>query len=302
MHITVQKLTAAVVTCLLLVTNGSAFGQDEKEKPELVKTMFKGIRVVNANTVETVQKNTLEFRIVHRFGNIGVSSNGGGHTLWGFDQASNIRFSLDWGVTDKLMIGLGRSKTNEHIDGSVKYRFLEQTKDFSMPVSVAWYSNMAFTPQKDPDTLWTKTAHRFSYTHQLIVGSQITPWLSLEVLPTMVHRNFVRYLVNTDNGNAEDENTMFALGAAGRLRITKSSAIVFDYFHAFSDYRTNNATNPFYAPWSVGYEIDTGGHLFHLNLTNAVGIIENDFLINSPDDWGKGGYKFGFTIARVFNL
>lgn len=294
-----------LMICVAITTNAQDDLLDMLEEDEggseKVFATFKGIRIVNANTIETTKKKTLEFRITHRFGNMGVASNGGGHTLWGFDQASNIRFSFDYGVTDRLMIGIGRSKTNEHIDGSFKYRILEQTEDFKIPVSIAWYSNAAFSPQKDIDSLWSKVAHRFSYTNQLIIASKITPWLSLEVLPTIVHRNFVRYLVNNANG-ALDENTLYSLGFAGRIRITKRSAIVFDYFHTFGDFRSGNPNLPYYDPLSIGWEVETGGHVFHINLTNSAGIIAQDFIPNSPDDWSKGGYKFGFNISRVFNF
>jgi len=267
-------------------------------KSQKVTGTFKTTRVINAQSSETVKKGTLDFRITHRFGNAGVASNGGVHTLYGFDNASNIRLSFEYGLTENLMIGIGRSKTREHIDGLMKYRFLTQTIDNKVPLSIAFYSNMAFSPLKDKGE-YPKNVHRFSYVFQGIFARKFGTKASVEILPTYVHRNRVIGNKNPDNG-ASETNDLFSLGGAARIRITKRVSLVGDYFYTFSPYRQNNSANPFYAPLSAGVEIETGGHVFHINMSNSSGIIENDFIPYTNDDWFKGGYKFGFTISRVF--
>jgi hypothetical protein len=116
----------------------------------------------------------------------------------------------------------------------------------------------------------------------------------VELLPTYVHRNYVR--------DPEDENSVFALGVGARVKVSKRVAIIADYFHVFSPYRFNNSTTPFYMPISIGVEIETGGHVFHIDFTNARGIITNNFLIDSPNSWEYAEFKIGFNISRVFNL
>lgn len=269
----------------------------EPKSEEYVTATFKAIKVINAQSVETVKSGTLDFRVTHRFGNIGVKSNGGVHTLYGFDQASNIRLSFDYGINDRLMVGIGRSKVGENLDASVKHKFLEQTKSAKIPVTLVWYSDMVLTPVKDSSL---KTFdQRLSYAHQLIIGRKFSDKFSLALLPSYVHRNFIRQGMNPANGVLEG-NDLFSLGLAGRLKFTTRMAFVFDYFYTMSDYYQKNPN--FRDPMSVGLEIETGGHVFHLNFSNSSGIIESDFLTGTTDSWDKGGYKFGFNISRVFTL
>lgn len=269
---------------------------------EKVTATFKSQRIINANTIETVKAKTLVFSIIHRFGNLAE----GVHTLAGLDNASNIRFAFDYGITDKLLIGIGRSKVKEHIDGSLKYKILGQTTDNKIPISMAWFSGMAVTPMQSPRNAdgsekWSKAAHRFSYAHQLIIARKFSSAISFEILPTYVHRNYIVRNVNPDN-NAEDQNGLFSIGIAGRVKVTNWLSVVGDYFYTFSKYRDKNSANPHYMPLGLGIEIETGGHVFHINLTNSPGIIENDYIPNTTDAWINGDIKLGFNIARVFYL
>lgn len=274
--------------------------EEEQTTPskQPVYATFKSMKVINAHTTEMVRKNNLDFRVTHRFGNIGGASGGGVHTLYGFDVAQDIRISFDYGLTENLQIGIGRSKRQENIDGSVKFRFLTQTTDNKVPVSAVWFSNFAITPERDIDDRYTQLAHRLSYVHQLIVARKFSDRISFEVLPTLVHRN----LVELDSDGVQDENTFFSLGVAGRVKITQRVAIVADYFYNFSAYRQDHPVRNFYNPLGVGVEIETGGHVFHLGFTNASGILENNYLTTTQDTWTLGGMKFGFNISRVFTL
>jgi len=274
--------------------------EDEADIPTNTKVFatFKGAKIINAHTTELVKAKTLDFRITHRFGNIGGASGGGFHTLYGFDQSEDIRISFDYGINDHIQVGIARSKRMENIDGNVKAKILHQTDDNSIPVSAVWFSNFAFTPQRDLDNRYQNAISRLSYVHQLIVARKFSDRISFEILPTLVHRN----LVELDPDGILDENTFFSIGFAGRIKLSQRVALVADYFYSFSDYRTNHPTRNYYNPLGVGIELETGGHVFNLAFTNASGIIENNFLTTTTDDWLKGGYKFGFNISRVFTL
>lgn len=300
-----MKFSIIIISCLIsfsLAAQDDLMGMLEEETnqenvSEKIYASFKGIRLINANTIETTKKKTLEFRITHRFGNMNIGESQGNHTFWGMDNASNIRFSLDYGITDKLSIGIGRSKINEHIDGNLKFRFLEQKKN-GTPLSIAYFTNVALTPVA---TIFEgKFINRLSYTHQLILASKLTSFMSLEILPTYVHRNFVDATILHPTNSSTDENGLFALGFAGRFKVTKRMALVLDYFLPFSTFR-DNSTN-YYDILGIGVEIETGGHVFHINLTNSSGIIENDFITSTTSSWGKGEYKLGFNISRVFSF
>ncbi len=284
----------------------SAAGAEPKTHDKVTAT-FKTSKVINAQSTETVKKGTMDFRITHRFGNIGEESGGGIHSLYGWDAISDVRLAFDFGITDKLTIGIARSKRFEAIDGLVKWRFLEQTSDNHVPLSLVLYSDAALTPQ-DKDQLYSGTegveykfAHRLSYCSQLIIARKFNWRFSMELLPTYQYRNFVKGFINANNG-ATETNGLISIGAAMRLKLTKRFAIIADGFYTISEYRTDNPSVAYFMPLSLGVEIETGGHVFHLDLTNAAGITENDFIPNTTDDWLQGGFKFGFNISRVFNI
>lgn len=315
-----MKFRSSIAIFIFTLTTINVFAQDDllnmldsaetKKTHEKVIATFKTSKIINAQSIETVKAKTMDFRVTHRFGNIGTESGGGGHTLYGFDNSADIRISFDFGITDNLTLGVGRSKMNELIDGLVKYRFLTQTTDNHIPLSAAFYGDMSYNPQ-DPDQFYNgviRTAdfhqndiHRFSYTAQLLLARKFGSRLSIQLVPTFQHRNFVLANINPDN-SSEETNDLISVGGGFRLKVTKRVSLIADYFYTFSQYRTNNSSNPFYNPLAVGIEIETGGHVFHLNFTNASGIIENNYIPNTTDNWLKGGFKFGFNISRVFNL
>jgi hypothetical protein len=223
------------------------------------------------------------------------------------DNIADVRIGFDFGITTDLTIGVGRSKQKEMIDGLIKYRILNQTTNNHIPFSLALYGDMGYNPQ--PASVFYSGGepkehndlHRFSYVSQLIIARKFGWRFSMELLPTFQHRNYVVANVNAEN-EGEETNDLFSIGAGARLKLTNRFAIIADYYYTFSEYRQNNKANPFYAPLGIGFEIDTGGHIFHVTFTNSAGIIENNYIPNTTDDWLKGGFKFGFNISRVFNL
>lgn len=299
----------SILLTFILLVGSISFGQDDlleslvneanDELDDKVIATFKSTYLINANTVEMVKAKTLDFRITHRFGNIAGEAGGGIHTLYGFDVAQNIRFSFDYGITDNWMIGFGRSKTKEHLDFSTRYKFVHQSS--TSPLSIVWFSGMALTPMSNVDSRYDKFTNRISYVHQAILARKINKKLSIGVLPTVLHRNQVDNLENANNGSF-DENTSFAIGGEARYKLGHRVSLVGEYFYNFSQYRMDNPDNVYYNHLGLGVEVETGGHVFHMNFTNSSGIILNDFLVDSPDTWNDGGFKFGFNISRVFNI
>lgn len=306
-----------VTICCLLLLNSYISAQEDmlslldsagaKYKSERTIATFKGSKIINLQTTETVKKGTMDFNIAHNFGNIGVQSNGGVHTLYGLDNIADVRFGFDFGITTDLTIGVGRSKYKEVIDAMIKYRIVNQTTNNHIPFSLALYGDMGYNPQPasvfyaggEPED--HSDLHRFSYVSQLIIARKFGWRFSMELVPTFQHRNYVVANINPEN-KGEETNDIFSIAAGARLKITNRFAIIADYYYLFSEYRRNNTATPFYPPLGIGFEIDTGGHIFHITFTNAPGLIENNYIPNTTDDWLKGGFKFGFNISRVFNL
>jgi len=276
-------------------------------KPELAPT-WKDTRLIDAQTTKIPAPAVMEFRIMHRFGDVGGNGNGGFHTLYGFDIASDILFSFEFGIVKNLMIGISRSKQQELIDLTAKYKFLTQKVD-GMPISAAIYEDIGTSPQVNasfysgaPANTPPNFADRISYFSELIVDRRFNDHISIELLGGLSHRNYVLANVNADN-NATDENNIPFAGIAGRFMFNKHSGIVFDYYYLFSQYRTNNTASPYSLPFSIGYEVETGGHVFEINFTNASFLDENNIIPNTQSSWLKNeGFKLGFSISRVFNL
>jgi len=300
--------------CSLFLNSFTAQSQDllklldssQNTRPILQPT-WKDTRLIDVQTTKIPAPGVMEFRIMHRFGDIGDGSGGGVHTLYGFDVASDILFSFEFGITKNFMLGVSRSKEQELIDLTAKYRFLTQQTS-GMPISAALYGDLGITPEIS-STLYTgadssvqkEFADRLFYLGELIVDRRFNDRISLEVLAGLSHRNYVLANENVNN-DATDENNIPFLAAGGRFMLNKHSAIVFDVYYLFSAYRTNNTGNPYYAPISIGYEVETGGHVFEINFTNASFLDENNIIPNTQSNWLKGGFKLGFSISRVFNI
>lgn len=246
---------------------------------------FKGTRILNGHSVETRKKGVTEFVISHRFGRV----NTGLEELYGLDT-SNIRFALERGLTDDLMVGLGRSSFDKTYDGFVKYKFLKQrdTKN-TMPVSVVAFGSIAYKTLKDFDPDNEPTfSQKLTYVSQLLIARKFSPGLSLQIMPSFVYRNSVK--IN------EDPHGIFALGFGGRAKITKRMAINAEYHYTVNPLESIDTTNSL----ALGLEIETGGHVFQIILSNSITMIEKSFITESTDNFFDGDIHLGFNISRAF--
>lgn len=261
-------------------------GQEEPEK-ERVTNSFKSTRVINGHSIENVAAGVLDFRILHRFGRI----NGGAYQLYGLDQAT-IRLGLDYGITDRFTVGAGRSTYKKEIDGFLKYKILWQSKGKkAVPVSVVAVTGMTLSTLKfnEPERENYFTS-RLGYYFQLITGHKFSERFTLQVSPTLVHRNLVAL--------QGDPGDVYASGIGSRFKLTKRLALTQDYFYVFSKSQSEDFRNCF----SLGLDIETGGHVFQLHFSNATGMNERAFITETDGAWDKGDIQFGFNISRVFTL
>ena len=257
--------------------------------PQEVIATFKSGKIINLHTVERVAAGNLEMRIAHRFGRI----DGGAYTLWGIDQAT-IRIGLDYGVSDKLAIGFGRNSYKKIYDGFFKYSVTKQKKN-GFPISVVAISSIAIKSLRfsDPgrDNYFRS---RLSYVHQLVLARKFTSRLSLEVVPSWVHFNLV--------SSASDQSDIPVLAAGGRMKVSKRVSINAEYGYRIQLNDDAANINDFYDSFSVGVDIETGGHVFQLQFTNSLPMFEMGFLAKTNDRWSEGGIHFGFNITREFVL
>ena len=259
---------------------------DSVEITEYVSNAFKSTRIIDGQSIEMLGAGSLDFRILHRFGLIteGIDQ------LYGLDQSS-IRLSFDYAPTNDLLVGFGRSSAKKELDASVKYRLFHQSRGATeMPVSIVLAAGMfCQTLPWGDDTRPNYFSSRLAYFQQILVGSKISNSFSLQLAPTLIHRNLV--------ATTSDPNDIFALGVGARLKLTNRIAFMVEYYHAFNGMSSQN-----YDPLSIGFDIETGGHVFQVHVTNAVGMNERSFITETINNWAKKQVQFGFNISRVFQL
>jgi len=260
---------------------------EENKETEFVTAHFKGTHIVLAQSVENMAKNELNFIISHHFGTL----NSGAYNLWGLDQSS-IRLGFEYGLLDNLTIGVGRSSYNKLYDGNLKLKILRQSKGKkNMPISVSLFSNMVINSLEwavpDRDNLFSS---RLSYTFQMLLARKFSPGFSVQITPTMIHRNLVK--------TTEDENDVFSIGVGSRLKLTKWISVNFEYFYLLPGKIADDYENSL----SLGFDLETGGHVFQIFLTNSHGMVEQAFITETAGKWSNGDIRLGFNITRVFSL
>lgn len=260
---------------------------DSDEEINYVKYSFKTNRIINLHSLENTAKGVMDMKISHRFGTVDE----GFYNLFGLDVATQ-RIGLDYGITDNLTIGLNRNSVRKAFDGFVKYRFLRQsTGKRNMPITAAIMTSMAVETQKwdnpDRDNYFSS---RLFYTTQLLIGRKFNDYLTLELVPTYVHRN----LVKTTN----EKNDVLALGIGGRVRLTRRVTFNAEYVYVLPEQLDPRYKNSL----SIGLDIETGGHVFQLHFTNSTSMSEYGFITQTENNWGKNAVRFGFNVSRVFTL
>lgn len=262
--------------------------QDTATRENIALATFKGTRLINGHTVETQGEGELIFLISHRFGRI----NGGLYEMFGLDQAS-IRLGLEYGLTDRLDIGIGRSSFEKVLDGFAKYELLrQQSGQRNVPVSLTAFSSVAVNTLRngDPEREMPFSG-RLDYTYQLLIARKFTSDLSLQLMPTMVHRNLV--------STADVDNDLFAMGIGGRYKLTNRVSLNFEYYHRLN---SGPEQDIYYNPIAIGVDIETGGHVFQLHFTNAQAMVEEGFITETTGNFFSGDIHFGFNISRSFQL
>ena len=255
-------------------------GDDERI---YVSYLFKGTKVVNGQSVELPAKGVLQFNIQHRFGTL----NSGLYNLYGLDF-SQVRLSFDYGIKDWLAVGIGRSSSLKTIDANSKIRIKRQVKDgfpFTIVANSAVYlKQWQYSEVQKESFLLT---NQLSYTNQILLARKINRDLTLQLSPTMVHYNLVEI--------TDEPNDKYAIGFGGRQKLSKRISVNAEYFYQLNDKRNNNVL-------SLGFDIQTGGHVFQLHLSNSPAMIDPEFITQTTGEWLKGDIYFGFNISRVFTL
>lgn len=290
-----MKMKIYLIPVLLLIFSTLSYGQDlmdmlgddEANTTDYTYATFKATRIINGQSIELPPKGALNFVISHHFGRI----NQGAYEFFGLDQA-NIRFGFEYGFTDWLSAGIGRTSVNKTYDGSLKAKILRQSSGKrNMPITLTWFSNATISSLKwqEPDRKNYFTS-RMEFAHQLLIARKFGSRVSLQLMPTYVHRNLVETIA--------DENDVFAVGAGGRIKITNRMAVTGEYYYVLP----GKTADDFHNSFSIGLDLETGGHVFQVYLTNSQGLIEEQFIPRTSGNWGDGDIHIGFNINRTFQI
>jgi hypothetical protein len=286
------------LTVILVFIVFNAYAQDDlldlleeeisqEEEIDYTYATFKTTRIINGQSIETTSGGVLNFIIGHRFGKI----NDGIYEFFGLDQ-STIRLGLEYGITDNLNVGIGRSSFLKTVDGYLKYKFLKQsTGKKNVPLTMVFYSNLAINGMKwDEPERENYFTSRMMFASQILIARKFSNSFSLQLTPSYIHRNFVE--------TKEDQNDVYAIGFGGRYKLSNRVSVNAEYFYQLPGTNADKTSNSV----ALGFDIETGGHIFQLQITNSKGMIEQYFIPNTTGKISNGDIYFGFNINRVFTI
>ena len=275
---------------ILLFIPFISFSQDEllneidrNDSNQFEDAAFKGLKIVNFESTKLADKKLFYLVISHRFGSV----ENGIDDFFGLDQAVT-RLNFIYGLSDFMNISISRSSFQKTYEGALKYRLIGQKKE-GFPLTIVGYNSLTINTDLDEDILpGLKFEHRVAYVSQLLISKKFSHDFSLEIIPTLLHENFTKL--------NNQENTQYVIGIGGRHKLTKRWSVNIDY-----GWHLNRADNsPFKNPLSIGFDLETGGHVFQLHFTNAQPMNASGFLSQGTGDWGGGDFFFGFNLSRVF--
>jgi hypothetical protein len=281
----------------LLVAQDDLMKELEKgQKPQTnyVSQTFKGTRIINGQSVETKGKGELEFIFQHRFDKI----NTGSYNAFGFDGYAMVRLGLEYGITDRLGVSVGRtfSSGNKMVDTYLRYKIARQsTGEKSFPVTITGlgtityqaFPNAANASVNNPNL---STGDRMAYIAELLIARKFSSKFSAQIAPTFIHRNGVDKTI--------ENNDDYAVAFGGRYKLTRSLSLIGEYYTRLNVH----ANSPYYNSAGLGIDIETGGHVFQLVFTNSLGLNPNTIVTQTDGKVSNGDIHFGFNITRTFQM
>lgn len=253
---------------------------DTVKTEESYSPSFKALQVVTAQSTKMPTKKEFYLDISHRFGDV----SDGFKNFFGLDNATT-KLGVIYGLRDWLALSASRHTYQKTYEFGAKYRLIKQEKE--SPVDIVGYNVLDINSElKKNDFPKLEFADRFAYLSQLLISRRFTENLTLQLMPSYIHKNLIEPTIDSKN--------LFSTGLGGRYKISKRVSINAEYFYNFED------KNFYKNPLSIGMDIDTGGHVFQLVFSNSQANTETGYISNATGNWGKGHFFFGFNLYRVF--
>lgn len=279
--------------CLLFILFFSAqavYGQMERKRTitDEPEEVFLTMSLITMATTSNLERNNMNSTIMHNFGLV----SGGISDFWGLDNGAAVRLGIDYGITDKLSVGIGRTSREDNVDLRFKYTVLNQMKSGKIPVEVAIKGDIGINTQKES---------RFDYSFQerintfasVAVSRKFSDAFSFQVAPMI--SNFNTVVLETEN--QQIENTHIGSGFGGEIRLNNQHSFSFEYYLVLGD-RTTGTKNPA----AVSWQVDTGGHVFQIFLMSGTWFTEQHLLARTATDFFAPDFRIGFNVNRVFGL
>lgn len=304
----IRKLTLSAVLAVAALYNGYSQEETAPMTPATpVSQTFHDTRLVNMSSVEVTEKGKLEVRLSQRFGEM-LDFKNIGETFFGLETLSDIAMGLEYGAMENLSVGLFRSKgagfladgtagMRQLLNGSLKYRVLRQAEGAGMPVSITLSGLASLSTEKQAEgetnaiNSYPEFNHRLAYHGQVLIARKISDRISVQASGAFTHRNLV---------SENDDQGIFSAGAGARVQATKWLGVVADATFPIADTRTTD--NGYYPVYGLGLEFKTGCNTFQVNLTNATGITETDYIPYNTGQWSNGDFRLGFSLSRTFGF
>lgn len=245
--------------------------------------------IAGMSTVTNLEQGDLNSVIMHNFGLVST----GIEEFWGLDQGAAVRLGLDYGLTDKLSLGIGRTSIEDNVDLRFKYTLMRQMKSDKIPVEVAIKGDFGVNTQKNTQFDDFTFAERLNYFGSLMVARKFNDQIVLQVAPMISHFN----TVVLDQSGITPENTLFALGLGGRYKLNERKSLTFEFLPVLG-----NQNQDTFNHFALGYEIETGGHVFQMFFMSGRWFTEQHLIARTNTSFFEGDFRLGFNVNRVFGL
>ena len=255
-----------------------------KEK-EIEMSAFKGLQIGNMQSTKLAAKGEWYMLVSHRFGDLTE----GLDNFFGLDNALT-KIGGIYGATKWLTLGASRHTYNKIYELTAKYKMANQEVD-GFPVTIVGYNTMDINSAlKKSEYPNLKSSDRLAFTTQLLVSRKFSEKFSLEIAPIYVHKNLYDDVL--------EQKDLFLVGAGARYKIAKRMSVNLEYAARVS--LPEGFTSPYHNPLTAGLDIETGGHVFQLVVSNSQPMNDVAVFSNTSGDWNGGSIYFGFNMYRSF--
>lgn len=283
-----KKLLIFIASVVLCTQTTHAQLERKRIVTDRPEEVFLSMSLITMSTSSTLEKKNMNSTIMHNFGLVST----GVEEFWGMDQGAAVRLGFDYGITDRLTVGIGRTSREDNVDLRFKYHLLRQMKSGKIPVELTMKGDLGINTQKE-NRFDFPIKNRLNMFGSVILARKFSDALSVQISPMISHFNTVLIEIPND----DPKHTHFATGFGGEYRISIKHSFSFEYFGVMGA-RTGGTKNPM----AVSWQIDTGGHVFQMFFMNGNWFTEQHLIARTRDDFFAGDFRLGFNVNRIFGL